>query len=63
MGPHRSPYILSVLAASANYIAVPAAMRIALPKANRGIYLTMALALTFPVNMTLKIPCYYWLVS
>ena len=50
-------------ASSASYIAVPAAMRIALPEANPGIYLPMALALTFPVNMTLGIPWYYWLVS
>ena len=61
--PAEARFMLSVLAASASYIAVPAAMRIALPEANPGIYLPMALALTFPVNMTLGIPWYYWLVS
>jgi len=55
-------FLLAVLAASASYIAVPAAMKIALPKANPGIYLPMALAVTFPINITLGLPIYYWLV-
>jgi uncharacterized protein len=52
-----------VLAASASYIAVPAAMKIAVPKANPGLFLPMALAVTFPFNITLGLPLYYWLVS
>ncbi len=55
-------FLLAVLAASASYIAVPAAMKIAVPKANPGIYLPMALAVTFPINITLGLPIYYWLV-
>ncbi|MCL6460857.1 hypothetical protein SAMN05444372_11742 [Flavobacterium micromati] len=51
-------FILSVLAASASYIAVPAAMKIAVPKANPGLFLPMALAITFPFNITLGMPIY-----
>lgn len=49
---------LGILAASASYIAVPAAMRLALPQADPGLYLAMSLALTFPFNITLGIPLY-----
>jgi hypothetical protein len=48
-----------VLAASASYIAVPAAMRLALPEANPGSYLTMSLAITFPFNLLIGIPAYH----
>ncbi|MFK8034437.1 MAG: sodium-dependent bicarbonate transport family permease [Hyphomicrobiales bacterium] len=50
--------LLMVLAASASYIAVPAAMRVALPEANPAIYLTLSLGVTFPFNLTLGIPLY-----
>jgi hypothetical protein len=50
--------LLMVLAASASYIAVPAAMRVALPEANPAIYLTLSLGITFPFNLTLGIPIY-----
>lgn len=50
--------LLATLAASASYIAVPAAMRVALPQANPGIYLTLSLAITFPFNITIGIPVY-----
>lgn len=56
-----SLFLLTVLAASASYIAVPAAMRIALPEAEPGIYLTMSLGVTFPFNLTLGLPLYLWL--
>ncbi len=46
------------LAASASYIAVPAALRIAVPEANPAIYLTLSLGLTFPFNLALGIPMY-----
>lgn len=46
------------LAASASYIAVPAALRLALPQADSGISLTLALGLTFPFNLTLGLPLY-----
>lgn len=51
-------FILAVLAASASYIAVPAAMKIAVPKSNPSLYLPMALAITFPFNITLGMPIY-----
>lgn len=50
--------LMMVLAASASYIAVPAAMRVALPQANPAIYLTLSLGITFPFNLTLGIPLY-----
>ncbi len=46
---------LGVLCASASYIAVPAAMRMALPQADPGIYLTMSLSITFPFNILIGI--------
>jgi hypothetical protein len=46
---------LGVLCASASYIAVPAAMRLALPQADPGIYLTMSLSITFPFNILVGI--------
>ena len=50
--------LFSILAASASYIAVPAAMKLAVPKANPGLYIPMALAITFPLNITLGMPFY-----
>jgi len=46
---------LGVLCASASYIAVPAAMRLALPEADAGIYLTMSLSVSFPFNILINI--------
>ena len=50
--------LLGVLSASASYIAAPAAIRMSLPDANPTLYLTSALAITFPFNITLGIPIY-----
>jgi hypothetical protein len=50
--------LLAVLAASASYIAVPAAARMVLPEANPGLYVPMALAVTFPFNLAVGIPLY-----
>ncbi|WP_342078048.1 sodium-dependent bicarbonate transport family permease [Yoonia sp. SS1-5] len=50
--------LLMILSASASYIAVPAAMRVALPEANPSVYLTLSLGVTFPFNLTLGIPIY-----
>ncbi|WP_306030322.1 sodium-dependent bicarbonate transport family permease [Stappia sp. MMSF_3263] len=50
--------LLITLTASASYIAVPAAMRIALPEARPAVYLTLSLGITFPFNLTLGIPLY-----
>jgi uncharacterized protein len=58
-----SRFIFAVLAASASYIAVPAAMKIAVPKANPGLYLPMALAVTFPINITVGMPLYFAIVQ
>lgn len=52
--------LLITLSASASYIAVPAAMRLALPEARPAIYLTLSLGVTFPFNLTLGIPLYIW---
>ncbi|HRE56726.1 MAG TPA: sodium-dependent bicarbonate transport family permease [Candidatus Kapabacteria bacterium] len=54
--------IFSILAASASYIAVPAAMRLAAPKADPGLYIPMALGVTFPFNITVGIPLYYTII-
>ncbi|MFN3229669.1 MAG: sodium-dependent bicarbonate transport family permease, partial [Asticcacaulis sp.] len=51
--------LFAVLCASASYIAVPAAMRMALPEAKAAIYLPMSLAITFPFNIVAGIPLYY----
>jgi len=56
-------FILATLAASASYIAVPAAMKIAVPKANPGLYLPMALAVTFPINITIGLPLYLSVIN
>lgn len=50
--------LMGVLAASASYIAAPAAIRMALPEANPTLYLTSSLAITFPFNIALGIPLY-----
>lgn len=51
--------LMAVLAGSASYIAAPAAMRIALPKADAGVYLSLSLGVTFPFNLVIGIPLYY----
>jgi hypothetical protein len=50
--------LMMVLAGSASYIAVPAAMRVALPDANPSVYLTLSLGVTFPFNLTIGIPAW-----
>ena len=50
--------LMMTLSASASYIAVPAAMRVALPEANPSVYLTLSLGVTFPFNLTLGLPLY-----
>lgn len=56
-------FIFAILAASASYIAVPAAMRLAAPKADPGLYVPMALGVTFPFNITVGMPLYYAIVN
>lgn len=55
--------IFAILAASASYIAVPAAMKLANPDADEGIYVPMALAVTFPFNLTLGMPIYWMIIQ
>ncbi len=55
--------LFMTLAASASYIAVPAALRLALPQANPSIGLTLSLGLTFPFNLVIGIPLYIWAAS
>ncbi len=55
--------LFTILCASASYIAVPAAMRLALPEANPGLSLPLALAVTFPLNITLGMPLYLALIQ
>lgn len=56
-------FLLALLSASASYIAVPAAMRLSVPEANPGIYLPLSLAVTFPFNISLGIPLYYFIIN
>lgn len=56
-------FLFAILAASASYIAVPAAMKLAVPKANPGLYIPMALAITFPLNITLGMPIYLSIIT
>ncbi len=55
--------VLGVLCASASYIAAPAAVRLALPSANPGITLTTSLGITFPFNLIIGIPLYWWMAQ
>ncbi|OUC12598.1 MAG: sodium-dependent bicarbonate transport family permease [Alkalinema sp. CACIAM 70d] len=55
--------LFAVLCASASYIAVPAAMRMSVPEANPSIYISMALALTFPFNIVVGIPVYLEIIK
>ena len=52
--------LLGVLTASSSYIAAPTAVRLAVPEASPGVYLTASLGITFPFNLLLGIPFYYW---
>lgn len=54
--------LFAILGASASYIAVPAAMKQAVPQANPSLYLPMALGITFPINVMIGIPFYYSLI-
>jgi hypothetical protein len=56
-------FMFAILAASASYIAVPAAMRLAAPKADPGLYIPMALGVTFPFNITVGMPLFYLIIT
>lgn len=55
--------MLATLAASASYIAVPAAMRIAVPEANPAVSLAGSLGVTFPFNILAGVPLYHWMAT
>ena len=55
--------LLMVLAASASYIAVPAALKYSIPKANPSLYFGISLGVTFPINIIIGIPFYTWLAN
>jgi hypothetical protein len=56
-------FMFAVLASSASYIAVPAAMKLAAPRSNPGLYIPMALAVTFPINITIGMPIYLTIIK
>jgi hypothetical protein len=56
-------FMFAILASSASYIAVPATMKITVQKANPGLYLPMALAVTFPINITIGMPIYLSVIN
>ncbi|MFP5381142.1 MAG: sodium-dependent bicarbonate transport family permease [Gammaproteobacteria bacterium] len=55
--------LVAVLGASASYIAVPPAMRLAIPEANPSYYLTLSLGVTFPFNVLVGIPAYHYVIK
>uniref|UniRef100_UPI003566E5A8 sodium-dependent bicarbonate transport family permease n=1 Tax=Actinotalea sp. TaxID=1872145 RepID=UPI003566E5A8 len=55
--------VFGAMAASASYIAAPAAVAVSLPEANLGLALTASLAVTFPFNLAVGIPLYHALAS
>lgn len=55
--------MIAVLGASASYIAVPAAMRIAIPEARHNLSITASLAITFPFNVLVGVPLYTELLT
>ncbi len=56
-------FLLMVLAASASYIAGPAALKLAIPEASPSLYLGLFLGLTFPLNIILGIPFYFYVAQ
>ena len=56
-------YLLVVLCASASYIVAPVLLREGLPEANPARYLTMSMAIAFPLNIVVGLPVYWWLVG
>lgn len=61
--PLGDAFLLTMLAGSASYIAVPAALRVAAPEANPGLYVPMALGVTFPFNIAAGLPLYLSLLE
>lgn len=60
---YGTAYLFTVLCASASYIAVPAAMRTALPEADPAVYVPLSIGVTFPFNILIGLPLYGWLLT
>lgn len=60
---HGDALLLTILCASASYIVAPAILKDALPQANPAKYLTMSMGITFPLNIVLGIPLYWWAIT
>jgi hypothetical protein len=61
--PQGSALLLIILCASSSYIVAPAIIKDALPEANPAKYLTMSMGITFPFNIVIGIPMYWYLVK
>jgi hypothetical protein len=60
---HGDALLLTILCASSSYIVAPAILKDALPEANPAKYLTMSMGITFPLNIVLGIPIYWWVIT
>ena len=56
-------FLFALLCASSSYIAAPAAMRHAIPEANPGLFELLSLSVTFPFNISIGIPLYWWIIT
>jgi len=56
-------FLFALLCASSSYIAAPAAMRQAIPEANPGLFELLSLSVTFPFNISIGIPLYWWIIT
>lgn len=60
---HGDAFLLTILCASSSYIVAPAILKDALPEANPAKFLTMSMGITFPLNIVIGIPVYWWAVE
>ncbi len=60
---HGDALLLTILCSSSSYIVAPAILKDALPEANPAKYLTMSMGITFPLNIVLGIPVYWWAIT
>ncbi len=60
---HGDALLLTILCASSSYIVAPAILKDTLPEANPAKYLTMSMGITFPLNIVLGIPIYWWIIE
>lgn len=60
---HSDALLLTILCASASYIVAPAILKDTLPEANPAKFLTMSMGITFPLNIVLGIPVYWWAIQ